>query len=273
MFGLLAAVLYGTGDYLGGRATANGDVRRVLFVSQATAAVGALLLVGVVSGQRGAAALAYGAAAGVASAAGLGLLYRGLSTGRAGVVAPLTAVVGAVVPVAWGLSRGERPSGVAITGVMVAIAAAALIAREDEDDKGGPSGVVLAMAAGLFLGSSFVCYAATDTDSGMWSVLAARLTAVAVAGGALLVVSRAPSTDRRQWVPVAMAAGVADVLATVSLVAGVRVELAVLVAAITALAPGFTVVWSWALLKERIGRVQAVGVVLALIGLVAIAAG
>ena len=40
----------------------------------------------------------------------MGLLYKGLATGRASLVAPLTAVVGAVVPVTWGLITGERPS-------------------------------------------------------------------------------------------------------------------------------------------------------------------
>ena len=108
LYGLVAAVLYGSGDYLGGRATADGDVRRVLLVSQSTAALGAAVLVFVVHGEVDARSLGYGAAAGVASALGLGLLYRGLAVGRAGVVAPITAVTGALVPVGWGVVRGER---------------------------------------------------------------------------------------------------------------------------------------------------------------------
>jgi drug/metabolite transporter (DMT)-like permease len=274
-YGLVAAVLYGSGDYLGGRATVGGDVRRVLLMSQATAAIGAAALVLVVSGDVGGAALAYGAGAGVASAAGLGLLYRGLAIGRAGVVAPLTAVVGALVPVAWGLGRGERPHALAVAGVVVAIVAAAMIAREQDGDTGRASGVAFALLAGLFLGSSFVCYAATDTASGMWPVLAARVVAVVCAAVVLVMFStgtRISTAQEPGWWRLAVAAGVADVVATVSLVAGVRAELAVLVAAVTALAPGFTVMWAWVLLKERVGRIQLVGVALALIGLVAIAA-
>jgi drug/metabolite transporter (DMT)-like permease len=71
----------------------------------------------------------------------------------------------------------------------------------------------------------------------------------------------------------AVAAGVADVAATASLLLGLRAELAVLVAAVTALAPGFTVMWSVALTEEQIERVQLVGVALALVGLATIAAG
>jgi uncharacterized membrane protein len=281
LYGLVAAVLYGTGDYLGGRATTAGDVRRVLLVSQTTAALGAAVLVFVVHGDVDGASLTYGAAEGVASALGLGLLYRGLAVGRAGVVAPLTAVVGALVPVVWGLVRGERPSGVASVGVAIAIVAAALVAREHDEATGRPPGIGLALSAGAVLGSSFVFYALTDETSGMWPVLSARIVAMVCAGAALLLTTFDASVadvgdehvESREWGRVAVAAGVADVVATVSLVAGVRAELAVLVAAVAALAPGFTVMWSWALLNERVARVQLVGVVLALVGLVAIATG
>jgi drug/metabolite transporter (DMT)-like permease len=277
LYGLVAAVLYGSGDYLGGRATADGDVRRVLLISQSTAALGAAVLVFVVHGDVDSSSLGYGAAAGVASALGLGLLYRGLAVGRAGVVAPITAVVGALVPVIWGVTRGERPSAIASTGVAIAIVAAALVAREHDEATGRPPGIGLALAAGAVLGSSFVFYALTNENSGMWPILSARIVAVACAALTLLVSTRQEkldsSTQERGWWPLAVGAGVADVVATVSLVAGVRAELAVLVAAVTALAPGFTVMWSWTLLKEHVGRDQLIGVALALIGLVAIAAG
>ena len=64
--------------------------------------------------------VAFGAAAGVANASGLGLLYHGLAHGRIGVVAPVTAVVGAIVPVAWALAQGERPSGIVLAGAACA---------------------------------------------------------------------------------------------------------------------------------------------------------
>src|SRR4051794_6021737 len=112
--GLLAALFFGSGDFLGGRASQDAPTRSVLLVSQACAALGAIVLVLVIHGDPIGRDLAYGAAAGVANGLGLGLLYRGLATGGMGVVAPITAVVGAIVPVAWGIARGERPSAIAI---------------------------------------------------------------------------------------------------------------------------------------------------------------
>ena len=70
-----------------------------------------------------------------------------------------------------------------------------------------------------------------------------------------------------------MVAGVFDIAATAFVVTGVRDDLAVIVAPIAALAPGFTVVLAWAVLREPVSRAQVVGLGLALLGLVLIAVG
>lgn len=274
VLGLVAAVLYGSGDFLGGRAAVGADIKRVLVWSQVSAAALALLFAFVVSGERVAGDLWWGVLAGVAAAAGLGLLYRALSFGRAGVVAPLTAVMGAGVPIVWGFVSGERPSSVATGGVLLAVVAAGLIAREHDESHSGSSGAVMGLCAGVILGFGFVCYAHTGEDSGLWPVAVARVVALVLAGLVALTARRSPLEPLpANAVKTALAAGAFDVGGTVALVAGVRTELAVLVAAVVALAPGFTVVLAWRVLREEFSRVQSLGIALALAGLVAIAAG
>lgn len=271
--GLLAALLYGSGDFLGGRASVDADVRRVLATSQISACVVAFAAALLITGTREWPDVGWGAAAGVSAALGLGLLYRALSVGRAGVVAPLTAVVGAGVPIVWGFLRGERPSGVATIGIGVAVIAAGLIGRERDDSTAGPSGAAMGLAAGFVLGLGFVCYAHTSEDSGLWPVAVARTVALALAGAAVLMNREARQPLTRSSAKTALAAGLFDVAASVALVIAVRSDLAALVAAVVALAPGFTVVLAWRLLHEQFSRVQSVGIALALVGLVAIAAG
>jgi drug/metabolite transporter (DMT)-like permease len=96
----------------------------------------------------------------------------------------------------------------------------------------------------------------------------------AVIAVALVVSVRRPERIAlpRRAATIAVVAGVCDVVATVALVAGLRAELAVLVAALAALAPGFTVACAWVFARERVGRDQLVGVGLALAGLAMIAA-
>jgi drug/metabolite transporter (DMT)-like permease len=275
--GLLAALFFGSGDFLGGRASSDAPARTVLLVSQASAAIGAIALVLVIHGDPVGRDLAYGAAAGAANGVGLGLLYRGLAGGTMGVVAPVTAVVGAMVPVAWGVARGERPDALVFAGVAVAVAAAGLISRGADDGARGAAAsraLLLAVAAGAALGTSFVLFAHTSERSGPWAVLTARATAVL--GAAALALARRHSGGgvlSRRTAGIAIGAGACDVLATTFLVVAIRRDLSVVVAPVVSLAPGFTVLWAWMMLREPLSRLQSAGLLLALCGLAMIAGG
>jgi drug/metabolite transporter (DMT)-like permease len=275
--GLLAAACFGSGDFLGGRASRAAPAAVVLLVAQLCAAAGAVLLAFAITGDPVGRDLAYGAAAGLVNAVGLGFLYRGLAVGRMGIVAPVAAVVAAVIPVAWGLLDGERPGAIVLVGVAVAILAGGLIARE-HDASTGPAGrsVAIAVLAGAGLGSSFILFAHTGSDSGMWPVLSARVLAVIGVGtavGLMVATGRSAARLARSPTVLAVLAGAFDVAATALLLVAIREDLAVVVAPIAALAPGFTVVWAWTILHEPASRVQVAGLGLALCGLVLIAAG
>jgi drug/metabolite transporter (DMT)-like permease len=275
--GLLVAVGFGTGDFLGGRASSRGSVPGTLVISQAVGFAGSLLLAVVTTATVATHDIVLGMCAGILNVCGLALLYRALARHVIGVVAPIAAVVGAVVPVAWGLLRGERPSVLTLVGVVLAICAGALIGREATSPQGGwAAGAALAAVAGLALGASLVFFAETSSDSGMWPVFAARGTAAVLVwavAGVLVARGHAPRlpTGRMTWV--AATAGALDVTATALLLLAVRHGLIVVVAPIAALAPGFTVLWAWALLGERLERVQRIGIAIALVGLVLVSIG
>jgi drug/metabolite transporter (DMT)-like permease len=278
VFGLLAAFGFGTGDFLGGRASTRVPAHLALLICQAVALAGAVVLVVAVDGELTGTDVRFGLAAGAVNGAGLGVLYRGLAVGRASVVAPITAVVGAVVPVSWGLATGERPSGVALGGILAALVAAGLIAREADDPAteerpAGGSAILLGVVAGALLGTSFIFFAQTTEDSGMWPVLFARVAATALAAAAVLARPVPRGIVTAGAVRLAALAGVCDVGANAFVIAGIRRDLAVIVAPIASLAPGFTVTWSLVLLRERTSRPQRAGLLLALGGLVLIAAG
>ncbi len=278
VLGLLVAASFGTGDFFGGRASTRASTVAVLLVAQMVAAVGGLIVALVVSARVGGADLAWGAAAGVANAVGLGLLYQGLARFRVGVVAPLTAVVGALVPVVWALARGERPSTLVLVGAACAIAAGGMIARETDDATDGPPrprGVPIAIAAGACLGTSLVFFAETGKGSGFWPVFTARVSGLVIVGIAVLVLRARGSLTRpdRHSTRLAASAGTLDLTATTILLAAVRRGLLVVVAPVASLAPAFTVMWASVILHERVSREQYAGLALALVGLVLVATG
>lgn len=273
---ITAAALYGGGDFLGGRASRSAPTAFVLLLAQLAAGAGALIAVLVTEKPVIAHDLVLGAGAGAATAVGLGLLYYGLASGRMGVVAPVTAAVAAVVPVVWGMTNGERPPGVVWVGVVCAIVAAVLIGKEDDGSEGRAGrSVLIAVGAGTGLGLSFVCYAETGSNSGMWPLLSARVVGVTLVGIVVLVLARRGQRMSISGAPrrAAVCAGLADIGGTVALVIAVRNDLAVVVAPLAALAPAFTVVLAWRILHEPIGRIQLVGLLLAALGVVLIAAG
>ena len=190
-----------------------------------------------------------------------------------GVVAPLTAVGAAVLPLLWGLASGERPSTAALVGVAAALVAVALISGGGEDVHGARrQDVLLALTAGAAFGMVFVLLGGVDEDAGLWPVLTARVasvplaTAVAVAGGLRL---RLTAGTRMTTV----VAGALGATANALFLVGSRHGLLSLVAVLSSLYPAATVVLARVVLDERVSRRQATGLGLALAGVALIAGG
>ncbi len=274
LIGVLVAASFGSGDFLGGLASRRARTLPVLGIAQVVALLGAFAIAFLGGGHLSERALGLGATAGLLNVAALGCLYRGLAIGQIGQVAPVAAVVGAVVPITWGLATGEHPSTLTLVGVGLAVVAGALVSREREERHGslfGP-GLLLALAAGVGFGTSLILFSSTPHQSGFWPVLCARVAAAAAVWMVVLVLRIRPwipTTPRRQ----SLAAGGLDVAATTLLLVALRHGLTAVVAPVASLAPGFTVMAAWLFLHERASRLQVAGLLVALAGLAMIAAG
>jgi drug/metabolite transporter (DMT)-like permease len=223
-----------------------------------------------------AADIAWGAAGGVAGGVGVMLFYRALATGVMSVVAPVTAVTGAVVPVVAGLLLGERPGALALVGVGLAIAAVALLAREAPGQRELPSAgrahaFVLAFGAGLGFGAFFVLLDRTGDDAGLWPLVASRSVTFVIAVGLALLTSRAVVPRAGDALPPTLGTGVLDMSANVLFLLANREGLLALVAVITSLYPASTIALAQIFLGERLARHQLIGLALAAVAVVLIA--
>jgi len=216
-----------------------------------------------------------GAAAGSVGLLGVILLYRGLANGTMSVVAPITAVGAGVLPLVWGLASGDRPGALALVGVALALTAVALVSAADAAEETGAvtrTDVALALAAGAAFGTVFVLLGTTDESSGMWPVLGARVASVAIVTTGVLV-------TRRQWrpapgsMPTVAGAGALDAGANALYLLATREGLLSVVSVVSSLYPAATIVLARVLLRERMNRVQLLGIAMALTGVVLIAAG
>jgi drug/metabolite transporter (DMT)-like permease len=219
-----------------------------------------------VGGSASGADLLLGAVGGLAGAAGVGLLYKGLSVGPMSVVAPVTALLSAAVPAVAGVLEGDRPEvGVAI-GMAGGLVAIVLVSAE-----GGGSlrpsdlrGLTFALGAGLGFGLFFVALSHTGDTAGLWPLLAARSASVTVMGGLALAgrIPRAWPAIEARWFTVG--ASVLDITANLLYLLAVRQGLLSVVSVLAALYPVSTVVLARMVLEERFAHLQRLGMVLAL---------
>src|ERR1700734_1882478 len=187
---LVAAIVYGSSDFLGGLASRRTSTVSVVVWSQAVSLVLLAAVLPLFGGHAVPADVAWGALCGVTGAIAIACLYRGLAIGTMGVVSPISAVLGASIPLLYGLLfRGEHPSPIAYAGIAAAIAAVVFVSAEPgaraERTTFFPPGLLEALVAGAGFGAYFIALAQTRADAGMVPLLAARITSVIllVAGG------------------------------------------------------------------------------------------
>jgi drug/metabolite transporter (DMT)-like permease len=282
LLALSAAVAYGAGDFLGGLASRREPATAVVLWSHI---VGFFLLLGaapLVGGSATGRDMAIGAAAGLAGGLGVAGFYKALSLGSMSVVAPITGLLSAAVPVVAGVARGERPAAAAMVGIGLALVAITLVSREGKaetvegeaaDGKPGRSleALALAIAAGLAFGLFFVIIAGTGDDSGIWPLVASRVASVSLfasLAGLGLVAGRPP----RAAVGAALGCGVLDAGANVFFVLALSHGLLSVVSVLSALYPAGTVLLARYLLGERMTALQQTGLAFAGAAAVLIAA-
>ena len=274
---LLSSVLWGTADFLGGTATRRLPALAVVGGSQAVALL-CLVPVTLLAGAQPEHPWS-GAAAGVIGVVALGAFYAALAGGKMGVVAPIAAL-GAGIPVAVGLTRGEVPSALQITGIAVAIAG--VILASGPELSGGASPRPLLLAAVAAVGFGLVVVLIADGAQGslgslVSSLLVMRATSVAllvvVLMAARLVGRRSRPTLRRPDLLLLTAIGAGDVGANGAFAVATRSGLLSVVAVLASLYPVVTVLLARKFQAERIRPIQVVGAVATLGGVVLLAAG
>jgi uncharacterized membrane protein len=273
---LLSAFAYGAADFLGGLATHRSNTVAVVIVSQAAGlallAVAILFLPGSAPAARD---LAWGGIAGLAGGSGVALLYRALAIGPMSIVAPLTAVCAALIPVAAGVALGERLTPVRMAGIALALAAIVLVGQEP--GRGARTavswdGLRIAFASGVLIGLFLVTLARAAPASGLWPLIPARLTSIAMFAAIALATGR----SIRMPAPVmktAAGGGALDMLANALYLVAVQRGRLSLMATLVSLYPASTILLARLFLGERLSASQRGGIACAVVATVLLVSG
>lgn len=276
LLALGAALGYGLSDFLGGLLSRRASPWAIALLAQVAGAAAVAAAALTVAADLTATDLAWGAASGVGSGLGTAFLYRGLGSGQMNVVAPLSAVGAAVLPVVVGVLTGERPSAWAWFGIACALPAIWLVSRGGEDvaaHSGRRAGIRDGLLAGASFGLLFVALGQVPASAGLWPTALGQAVAVLVIGVGVLLVKAPVRATERTVALVAVGVGLCAAVATVLFQLAVRAQLVSLAAVVTSLYPALTVTLAAIVLHERVNRVQASGLALAAAAVTLVAVG
>jgi drug/metabolite transporter (DMT)-like permease len=278
LLALAAALAYGSSDFVAGLLSRRVSFLLVGALAQLIATVGTVVIVPFTSPpQPHVAALAWGAASGAGGALGTLALYRGLAAGQMAVAAPLSGVGAAALPAIAGFLLGERPSRLAITGIVLALPAVWLVSTQDRGRREPgrqrlAAGVVDGLFAGLGFAVLFVAIDQAGNRAGLWPVAAGQVTsAVLVCGAAVL--RRVPLRAGLRLTGGAASVGGLGTLAIVLFFYATHAGLLTFAAVLASLYPAVTVVLARVTLGERLRRLQTAGLALAATAVVLIVTG
>jgi len=289
IFALAAALLYGSADFLGGVATRKATALSILPASALAGAV-VVLIAAVISGDAvTGAGIRWGLIAGGVGGVGLIVFYAGLAEGPMSVVAPTSALVSTILPVAVALADGERASPAVYLGALICLVAIVGVSASGtpEDAESAPTGgdglvrrlarrgfhvraICFGIASGLSFGLFFLFLRNAGKSGALWPIVASRGAGLAVILVAACAVRARPVIARggARLLLATFGSGVLDASANVSYVLATRAGLFGLAVVLTSLYPGMTVLLARFVLGERLRRMQLGGLALAAIGVV-----
>jgi drug/metabolite transporter (DMT)-like permease len=266
LLALISSLSWGVSDFFGGLAARRAGAAQVLAVSYpAGALVITFLALVVVPGTLSTDLIGISVLAGVVGTIAIALLYAALVRGQMGVVSPVTAVMSGAVPVIVGLFRGEQPSPFAFTGMGLAVFAVVLVSRESAQHYGRTplTAIGLAIASGFAIGTYLTIIGLAPADSGVWVASMGRWVSTIIMISFVVIVVRSFDKTTFPW-KLAIITGVLDSAANGLFQLASQRGLLSVVAVLGSLYPVATVVLARVVIKERMNRIQGVGVILAL---------
>ena len=274
---LAAAIGYGGSDFAAGMASRSAAVIRVALLGSVVSLVAVAATLPFAAGHHrpAAAALAWGAVAGLGGTAGALALYLGFRQAAFSVAGPLSAVGAAGFCVVAGLLYGERPTALALAGIVLALPAIVGVSASAAREEAGPKkaqGVGAGLIAGACFALLFIGLDRAGSGSGLWPVAAAG-TAEVISAFVVAAVTgnlRLPG-GQPGWL--AVITGLTGAAGTVSYFFATHEGFLAITAVLTSLYPAVTIVLARAVLGERLTRLRLAGLVLAAACVALIAAG
>jgi drug/metabolite transporter (DMT)-like permease len=214
--------------------------------------------------------LRWAMAAGAAGGVGLAFFYRALAEGNMGIAAPVSAVLGAAIPTAFGMFTEGIPGALPIAGFILAVAGIWLISRTEDGSR--PQGLALALVSGLGFALFFILVKQAGSGAALWIATASRGSSLVVTSVITLLGWKFRPTYPLGYA-LGLLAGCLDVSGTVLFIRASQIGRLDTAVVLTSLYPVITVLLARIILKEHFTHWKTIGLVAALAAVPLIAHG
>lgn len=268
-----ASASWGCGDFLGGVKSRTLHPLAILAVSQPVGLAFLGVIVAVRATAPPGASVAWAAPAAIVGTIGLAAFYRGMAVGAISIVAPI-AGAGAAIPVLVGVLRGDRPSVLQGVGFAAAIVGVVLSSWERRPDGGTrwATGAGYGLVSMVAFGTYFVFLHQASSDDFLWPAFLFRVVSTSVVWIALLAL-RTSMRGVGGTMAVLVLIGLLDTGGNTFYAAAASYGSLSVTAVLASLYPVVTVLLARYRLHERVHRLQEVGIVLTIAGIVLVSAG
>jgi drug/metabolite transporter (DMT)-like permease len=202
------------------------------------------------------------------------MLYSSLSVGKMRIAAPVSALFAAILPVTVGWFTQGLPTHYQMSGFVFALGAVWLTSQgHSHDGKALQLKDLAELRLPILSGIGFGCYfiflhyAAHGNDSVIWTTITARAAGTLLLWIVLLARRESFSVPREAWLVVFLNATL-DLTGNFFYILASQAGRLDISAMLSSLYPGSTTILAWIVLKERITRTQAIGILLALAAIV-----
>jgi len=273
LFGVLSAFSWGAADFTGGLASRRtnpfqnvlfGEILGLICLPVAAVLMGEPLI----SWEDG---LWCGIAGGVAVVA-LALFYRAMAEGQMSIAASVSAITAAALPIVIGFFTEGRAGWLDFCGFALALAAVWLVSQSGESHEKVRvrlKDLSLPLISGAGFGFYFVLMDQGSQQGVLWPMVASRIMGVVVLSAIVRVQKRPLLPQRGVW-PLLLVNFALDIAGNVFYILASQTGRMDIAAVLTSLYPGMTILLAWLILRERISRVQWLGILAALAAIVCI---
>jgi uncharacterized membrane protein len=268
--GLASATTFGSGDFTGGFITKRHNVFLVLLLSQ-IAGVSFLIVLTIIAGETITPnQIFFGSLSGLSGAIGLLAFYRGLAVGNMAIVAPITSVITPLIPLFASLISKLEYTIFQIIGFVLALIAIWMVSHSKVEKKVFLSDLKLPVIAGVGFGLFLVLIDKASTENSFFFPLVfARLASIGLVFCIIILTKRFERINVKSFSIIALT-GILDALGNLFFVISAQLGRLDVASILTSLAPAVTILLAWLVIKEKITKLQVLGVSIAILSIILI---